>query len=739
MATVNKDFRIKSGLVVEGTNATVNGSSIITEATLPGFELGADLISETAITGGTQENITVTYDSVNKVVNFVAENGVADSTTDDLTEGSTNLYFTDERAQDALAAAIAAGTHANITISYDDANNTLSFTAENGVADSTTDDLAEGVTNLYFTDERAQDAFGNLLINSTQSGISVTYDDANGNVDFDVNDPTITISGDVDGSATMTNLGDTEIAVTLDTVNSDVGTFGSSTEIPSVTVDGKGRVTAVTTNSISTDLNIAGDTGTDTVTSGDTLTFDGGDGIATTVTDNQVSFAVETATGIEISPLGAVQIDATVATLEGAQNLKNKNIEGATIQGATIVSGSQLDANSTNIINLAEPTNPQDAATKNYVDSAVSGLEWKSAVNLFADANVDISGDLVGLVLDGHAALDITDAGYRLLLTAQTTDSENGIYELVDNGGALEASRPDDADVFGELVGSAVFVMEGTTYGSTSWVQTNHYLSDFTGQNWTQFSGQGTYTAGSNLTLTGNEFDLASAISVDSVTSVNSLAIQSTGDAVSIVAAKGISLSSQDGTVLETDTYVGDSSTADNLVSTSGDLAAAVSDLTDYVDGFLDASTGTTVDYIDTQDAAVLSAANGYTDALIATGDATASPTYLELDVNSVAKQVAASSTSDLSADFIVYEFDASVYRSAKFLVKLANGTHTQVSEVLVTLDTSNNVAVMEYALVGTNGSLGDVSASYSAADTVRLTLTSTLTCDVTVSGTLLV
>lgn len=78
----------------------------------------------------------------------------AASSTDDLTEGSNNLYFTDERAQDAIGNAITGGTQTNITVTYDDANGVYNFVAENGVADSTTDDLTEGSNNLYYTDAR---------------------------------------------------------------------------------------------------------------------------------------------------------------------------------------------------------------------------------------------------------------------------------------------------------------------------------------------------------------------------------------------------------------------------------------------------------------------------------------------------------------------------------------------------------------------------------------------------------
>lgn len=99
-----------------------------------------------------------------------------------------------------------------------------------------------------------------------------------------------------DGTATLSNVDGTanvSAALTLATVNSNVGTFGSSTAIPVVTVNAKGLVTSVTTASISTTLNIAGGTGTDSVELGsDTLTFAGGTGVTTTVTNNQVSFAI---------------------------------------------------------------------------------------------------------------------------------------------------------------------------------------------------------------------------------------------------------------------------------------------------------------------------------------------------------------------------------------------------------------------------------------------------------------
>lgn len=170
----------------------------------------------------------------------------------------------------------------------------------------------------------------------------------------------------------------------------------------------------------------------------------------------------------------------------------------------------------TGSVTLAQdPTQALHAATKQYVDSAVSGLDWHPAVNLFAASNISLTGTSATLVIDGHSALDDTDEGYRILLTNQTTDSENGIYVYSDDGSTYTLSRSSDADTYSELVGSAVFVMEGTLYGTTSWVQSNHYLTSFTGQSWTQFSGQGTYTAGTGLSLIGNQFSNTGVLSIN--------------------------------------------------------------------------------------------------------------------------------------------------------------------------------------------------------------------------------
>jgi len=99
-----------------------------------------------------------------------------------------------------------------------------------------------------------------------------------------VHDGNISTAKIADDAVTADKLADTDVTA---------GSYGSSTAIPTFTVDAQGRLTAAGEASISTDLNIAGDSGTDTVGSSDTLTFSGtANEIVTAVTDNTVTVSL---------------------------------------------------------------------------------------------------------------------------------------------------------------------------------------------------------------------------------------------------------------------------------------------------------------------------------------------------------------------------------------------------------------------------------------------------------------
>lgn len=162
-----------------------------------------------------------------------------------------------------------------------------------------------------------------------------------------------------------------------------------------------------------------------------------------------------------------------------------------------------LTFSSGTVTGLPSPTNPSDAAPKSYVDAAVTGLSWKQAVKVATIANITLSGTQT---IDGVAVL----AGDRVLVKNQTTSSQNGIYVVA--AGAWV--RADDSDTGAEIVGESVFVDQGTVNADTGWVQTTNapVTVGSTAIAYSQFSGSGTYSAGTGLTLAGNTFSLTTPV-----------------------------------------------------------------------------------------------------------------------------------------------------------------------------------------------------------------------------------
>ena len=112
---------------------------------------------------------------------------------DEITEGSTNLYYTDARSRAAISV--------SGDISYNSSTGVISTT---GLASSDTGDLAEG-SNLYFTNERVDDRVGTLIVGGTN--VTATYDDAAGTLTLVSADTTYSIQ---DGELSKNNFTDAD-------------------------------------------------------------------------------------------------------------------------------------------------------------------------------------------------------------------------------------------------------------------------------------------------------------------------------------------------------------------------------------------------------------------------------------------------------------------------------------------------------------------------------------------------
>lgn len=174
--------------------------------------------------------------------------------------------------------------------------------------------------------------------------------------------------------------------------------------------------------------------------------------------------------------------------------------------------------------------------------------------------------------------------------------------------------------------------------------------------------------------------------------------------------------------------------------ASAGDLlAGATTDNVNisYVGGILSITAENGVADSDTDDLVEGTTNKYFTDVRAVDALEAVVPNFTAVELNSVAKQVAATLSAPTAGIQVAHAFAKADYRSAEYLVKVAYGTHTEISKVLLTLDSSDNIAITEYGIVGTNGSASSVSAGISGSNVQLQVTTVNNNSTVTVVGTL--
>lgn len=394
-------------------------------------------------------------------------------------ELSTSSGLTQEQVEDFVGAMVAGNVETGISVTYDDSGGKLDFAV---------------------SDEYIQDLIGAMFSGNTETRISATYDDTNGKIDLVVDALSAEEVQDVVGAMIVAG---NNIDVTYDdgagTVTIDVESLTSADITDFATaVDERARdavgTALVAGNNIDITVNDGADTVTidvESLTSGDLTDFAEAvsDQVGTMVTGN-------TETGITVSYDDS---DNTLDFVVGALN---------TLPAPT----GDLSLNGQKITGLATPTADTDAATKGYVDGLANGVDWKAAVRVATTA----AGTLASSFENGDTVDGVTLAtGDRILVKNQASPSENGIYTVNASGAPTRAT---DADASAEVTsGIAVWVSEGTTNGETGWVlATDDPITlGTTALTFIQFSGAGQITAGNALTKTGNTLDVVAGTGLE--------------------------------------------------------------------------------------------------------------------------------------------------------------------------------------------------------------------------------
>ena len=326
-------------------------------------------------------------------------------------------------------------------------NATLTVT----VADDSHNHITSNIDGLA---EYISDTVGAMVSSNTESGISVTYDDDDNTLDFNVSDPTITLTGAVTGSGTMTNLGDVSITTT-------------ATADPTLTLSGDASGSATFTNlgNATLSVTVANDShnhssSTGAFTVGGDLTVSGGD---ITLSGTGRIQGIDTVTA-GTDAANKTYVDSAISSLssttltEGNSNVTVADSGSGTFT-VTLDAATHTTFNSTGIV-LATGTFQGTATSAQYADLAekyIPDAEYGPGTVLMfgGDQEVTIANEYATHRVAGVVS---TDPAYMM-----NSDLEGGVYI------ALAGRVP--CNVFGTCEKGDLMVTSDTDGCAVAWTE----------------------------------------------------------------------------------------------------------------------------------------------------------------------------------------------------------------------------------------------------------------------------
>ena len=327
----------------------------------------------------------------------------------------------------------------------------LATSSNAGVASFDSTDFTVTAGAVTVNAERVQDIVGGMVSTNSESGIAVSYDDTNGKLDFNVDDFTITLGGDLTGSVTITDLGNATLTATIAANSVALGTDTTGNYVGDVTAGSGLTKTSSASEGQTVDLAVGAGIGI-TVNADDIQLKNGGALTDATVmgwdnTNDQLVNAPLTYSGNDVTVAGDLRVNGndikasdgtTALTFNGANVTVAGNL---TVQGSTTTSNSTVTTYDDPVLELgtvsgAAPTSATSSDRGfrfHYYDTAAktSSMFWDGNTGfIFVDDTTEAAGPQLSGTL-AHVQMKGLWLGSFSTATNQVLNNSNGTFELI--------------------------------------------------------------------------------------------------------------------------------------------------------------------------------------------------------------------------------------------------------------------------------------------------------------------